>query len=75
MLCSSPDDALSVLQSGVLQMAMAIHLSIAISNQIERLTCVYSDNFFKITFNLDFCWSRGRIRPRMKHPCYYYYYY
>ena len=37
MLCSSPDDALSVLQSGVLQMAMAIHLSIAFSNQIERL--------------------------------------
>ena len=40
MLCSSPDDALSVLRSGVLQMAMAIHLSIAISNQIERLKCL-----------------------------------
>ena len=43
MLCSSPDDALSVLRSGVLQMAMAIHLSIAISNQIERfkwLVCI-----------------------------------
>ena len=37
MLCSSPDDALSVLWSGVLQMAMAILLSIAFSNQIERL--------------------------------------
>ena len=37
MLCSSPDDALSVLRSGVLQMAMAIHLSIAFSNPIERL--------------------------------------
>ena len=72
----SPDDALSVLQSGVLQMAMAIHLSIAFSNLIERLKWLYeySDNFFKITLYLDFCWSRGRIRPRMKHPCYLFYF-
>ena len=33
------------------------------------MTCVYSDNFFNITLYLDFCWSRGHIRPRMKHPC------
>ena len=32
MLGSSTDDALFVLQSGVLLMAMAIHLSIAFSN-------------------------------------------
>ena len=35
------------------------------------MTCVYSDNFLNITLYLDFCWSRGRIRPRMKHPCKY----
>ena len=39
------------------------------SNWKIKMTCVYSDNFFNITLYLDFCWSRGRIRPRMKHPC------
>ena len=54
MLCSSPDDALFVLQSGVLQMAMAIHLSIAFSNQIERfkwLVCIL------IIFSISHCIS------------------
>ena len=37
IVCSSTDDALSLLRSGVLQMAVAIYLSIAFSNQFERL--------------------------------------
>ena len=45
------DDALSVLRSGVLQMAMAIHLSIAISNQIERLKYVLLDKEQLLLFN------------------------
>ena len=45
------------------------------SNWKIKMSCVYSDNLFNITLYLDFCWSRGRIRPRMKHPCYYYHYY
>ena len=39
------------------------------SNWKIKMSCVYSDNLFNITLYLDFCWSRGRIRPRMKHPC------
>ena len=41
------------------------------SNWKIKMSCVYSDNLFNITLYLDFCWSRGRIRPRMKHPCLY----
>ena len=55
MLCS-----LTVLRSGVLQMAMAIHLSIAFSNQIERLKwLVYILIFFLISHCISISVGRG----------------
>ena len=67
----STDDALSVLQIGVLQMALAIHLSIAFSNEFERLkwfVCILI--IFKIShWILIYCWPRGRIHSRIKYPC------
>ena len=45
MLCSSPDDALSVLRSGVLQMALAIYLPIAYQQSIRNVMPKYLDLF------------------------------
>ena len=55
MLCSSSDDAPSVRRSGVLQMAVAIHLSIAFQQSIwnNTWTCYYYHNFLNETIFLD----------------------
>ena len=71
MLCCSLDEALSVLRSGVLQMAVAIHLSIAFSNKFEILTCANSNNFLNLTLYLELLLVAGSHPFKDKISLYY----
>ena len=53
-------------------MALAIHLSIAFSNQVERLKLLLCILIIFLMAHriLNYCWSRGRIRSRIKYPCF-----